>query len=126
GSNKPRKLDVRFIAATKVDLQAESDAGRFRADLYFRLATDELAIPPLRERREDIPLLHALFAAAAAQRFNTTVPAIPPGMMRALQAEAWPGNVRELRASAERFVLGMGKAAETYLTVSGQGSLTER
>lgn len=126
GSNKPRRLDLRFIAATKVDLKAESEAGRFRADLYFRLATVEIAIPPLRERREDIPLLHAMFANAAAQRFNTTVPTMPPGMLRTLQAEPWHGNVRELKASAERFVLGMTNATKAPGTASGQGVLAER
>jgi two-component system C4-dicarboxylate transport response regulator DctD len=78
GSNAVRPIDVRFIAATKVDLKAESEAGRFRADLYFRLATVELDIPPLRDRREDIGLLHALFATAAAQRFNVGEPAPDP------------------------------------------------
>jgi two-component system C4-dicarboxylate transport response regulator DctD len=114
GSNRGRSLDVRFIAATKLDLMAESDAGRFRADLYFRLATVELSIPPLRERREDIGLLHALFASAAAQRFAVEEPAADTHLIRALEAQAWPGNVRELKAAAERFVLGIGRRQPTY------------
>jgi two-component system C4-dicarboxylate transport response regulator DctD len=123
GSNIPRDLDVRFIAATKVDLKAEIDAGRFRADLYFRLATVELAIPPLRDRREDIPLLHALFAGSAAQRFNMSLPVMPQSLLQSLLAGSWPGNVRELKAVAERFVLGLGN---TKIATEKQGSLTER
>ncbi|MBF0680135.1 MAG: sigma-54-dependent Fis family transcriptional regulator [Devosia sp.] len=123
GSNIPRDLDVRFIAATKVDLKAEIDAGRFRADLYFRLATVELAIPPLRDRREDIPLLHALFAGSAAQRFNMSLPIMPQSLLQSLLAGSWPGNVRELKAVAERFVLGLGN---TKIATEKQGSLTER
>src|SRR5690606_7560815 len=123
GSNIPRDLDVRFIAASKVDLKAESDAGRFRADLYFRLATVELAIPPLRDRREDIPLLHALFAGSAAQRFNMSLPVMPQSLLQSLLAGSWPGNVRELKAVAERFVLGLGN---TKIATEKQGSLTER
>lgn len=106
GSNASRPIDVRFIAATKVDLKAESEAGRFRADLYFRLATVELAVPPLRQRREDVPLLFNLFAANAARRFKlpeAAIPLLPAG----LAASDWPGNVRELKAMAERAVLGM-------------------
>lgn len=108
GSNRQRALDVRFIAATKVDLKAESDAGRFRADLYFRLATVELAIPPLRERREDIPLLYSLFSRAASERFGVPERDVGTDRLRALQAQDWPGNVRELKAVAERLVLGIG------------------
>ncbi len=126
GSNNPRQLDVRFIAATKVDLKAESEAGRFRADLYFRLATVELAIPPLRERREDIPLLHALFAGAAATRFNVAAPAPPPSLVQALQRQEWPGNVRELKAAAERFVLGLGSPVPTATDGAEMGSLNAR
>jgi two-component system C4-dicarboxylate transport response regulator DctD len=124
GSNIARQLDVRFIAASKVDLKAESDPGRFRADLYFRLATVELAISPLRDRREDIPLLHALFAGAAAQRFNMTSPVMPQSLLQSLQAESWPGNVRELKAVAERFVLGLGNTKAPLTT--DVGNLTER
>ena len=108
GSNVARPIDVRFIAASKVDLKAESDAGRFRSDLYFRLATVELALPPLRERREDIPLLYDLFAERAAKRFG-----LAHSIARRLPDDAlgsdWPGNVRELKAAAERAVLGIDR-----------------
>ncbi|QDZ13060.1 sigma-54-dependent transcriptional regulator [Devosia ginsengisoli] len=117
GSNASRPIDVRFIAATKVDLKAESEAGRFRADLYFRLATVELAVPPLRQRREDVPLLFNLFAANAARRFKLPEAAIPQ-LPAGLAASDWPGNVRELKAVAERAVLGMTRpsaAQERFL-----------
>src|SRR5690606_22021303 len=97
GANGSRPIDVRFIAATKVDLRREGEAGRFRSDLYFRLSTVELPVPPLRERREDIPLLFDLFAGRAAQRFgraNAPLPRLPA----ALGLSDWPGNVRELKA----------------------------
>lgn len=106
GTNVSRPIDVRFIAASKTDLRAESAAGRFRPDLYFRLATVELAVPPLRQRREDVPLLFNLFAANAERRFRlpeTGTHRVPPG----LESSEWPGNVRELKALAERTVLGV-------------------
>ena len=115
GSNQQRQLDVRFIAATKLDLKAESEAGRFRADLYFRLATVELALPPLRARREDIGLLHALFATAAAHRFGVEEPPADASLIRGLEAQDWPGNVRELKTVAERFVLGFGRRGASAL-----------
>jgi two-component system C4-dicarboxylate transport response regulator DctD len=108
GSNVARPIDVRFIAASKVDLKAESDAGRFRSDLYFRLATVDLAVPPLRERREDIPLLFDLFAERAARRFARDLSAARRLPADLLSAD-WPGNVRELKAAAERAVLGMDR-----------------
>lgn len=108
GSNASRPIDVRFVAASKVDLRAESEAGRFRPDLYFRLATVELSVPPLRERREDIALLFNLFASRAAQRFAMPL-ATAPNMPASLAAATWPGNVRELKSVAERAVLGVGQ-----------------
>lgn len=126
GSNTSRQLDVRLIAASKVDLKAESEAGRFRADLYFRLATIEIAIPPLRDRREDIPLLHTLFARAAAQRFNLPAAQMSPTMLQSLQAAHWPGNVRELKAHAERFVLGLGKSPAATSGPAEAGNLADR
>ncbi len=122
GTNKSRPIDVRFVAATKVDLRTESEAGRFRADLFFRLATVELAVPPLRKRREDIPLLFNLFAAAAAHRFGLPARAVwplPPGA----ESAGYPGNVRELKALAERTVLGVGGA---QLNAAAAESLPER
>ena len=108
GSNASRPIDVRFIAASKVDLRAESNVGRFRPDLYFRLSTVELPVPSLRQRREDIPLLFALFASRAAQRFG--IEATQPHRLPAdMAASDWPGNVRELKAVAERSVLGLGR-----------------
>jgi two-component system C4-dicarboxylate transport response regulator DctD len=106
GTNSSRPIDVRFIAATKVDLKTESEAGRFRPDLYFRLATVDLALPPLRQRREDVPLLFNLFAANAARRFH--LPDTGPLRLPAgLETSDWRGNVRELKALAERTVLGV-------------------
>ena len=119
GSNRERPIDVRFIAATKTDLRRESEAGRFRADLYYRLATVELAIPPLAERREDIPLLYGVFARAAAERFGLA----PPGDidLTGLREQPWPGNVRELKAAAERAVLGVAGRA-TFHRPGGQAA----
>jgi len=111
GTNASQPIDVRFIAATKVDLQAESEAGRFRPDLYFRLAIVELAVPPLRARKDDIALLYSRFCTLAAQRFNMSEPRIEPAELAALTASDWPGNVRELKAAAERAVLGLGRMA---------------
>jgi len=107
GSNRQVPLDIRFIAATKSDLKAESDAGRFRADLYFRLSTVAVAIPPLRRRRGDIPLLFRHFCMVAAARHGVEPRAVDAGVLAVLAGSDWPGNARELRAVAERFVLGL-------------------
>lgn len=111
GGNRQVPLDVRFVAASKVDLAAESAAGRFRADLYYRLGTVELTIPPLRERAEDIALLYRMFLADAERRFG--LPARPVGAaeLAALAARPWPGNTRELKAHAERAALGLDRPA---------------
>ena len=110
GSNEQIPIDVRFIAATKTDLSAESEAGRFRPDLYFRLATVDVLLPPLRARREDIGLLHAVFMRRAAERFGLPPREMPPSALSELEARPWPGNVRELKAHAERAVIGMDRA----------------
>lgn len=125
GSNVSRPIDVRFIAATKADLKAESDAGRFRADLYFRLATVELAVPPLRQRREDVPLLFNLFAANAARRFKQPEASVPP-LPAGLAASDWPGNVRELKAVAERAVLGFTGQGAVQARAMAAETLAER
>jgi two-component system C4-dicarboxylate transport response regulator DctD len=105
GANVPVPLDIRVIAATKVDLKAAAEAGRFREDLYYRLEVVTLPIPPLRERREDIPLLFQHFAVVAANRSGLEAPPLDAGGVSALLAHDWPGNVRELRNLAERYVL---------------------
>ncbi len=108
GSNQPVPVNTRVVAATKADLRALADAGRFRADLYYRLNVVTLELPPLRERREDIPQLFEHFVAQAALRFEREGVPATPAELAALVAYPWPGNVRELRNLAERHVLGLG------------------
>jgi two-component system, NtrC family, response regulator PilR len=105
GSTEEAEVDVRVIAATNRDVEQEIAAGRFREDLYYRLSVIPVELPPLRERREDIPLL----ALAFLERFRTAmqkpVESIQPEAMRRLEAYPWPGNVRELENSIERAVV---------------------
>lgn len=107
GSNDPVALDVRFIATSKVDLAAAVAAGDFRADLFYRLNVATLRLPPLSDRREDIPVLflHLLREAAARHGVEDRLPA--PALLSRLAAQDWPGNVRELRNAAERYILGL-------------------
>jgi DNA-binding NtrC family response regulator len=105
GSSKTRKVDVRVLSATNVDPRAEVAAGRFREDLLYRLNTIEINIPPLRDRREDIPLLAASFLARHAGRYRKTIGGFRPDAMEALLRYGWPGNVRELDHTIERAVL---------------------
>jgi DNA-binding NtrC family response regulator len=105
GSSKTRRVDVRVLSATNADLNAEMAAGRFREDLLFRINTIEIRLPPLRERREDIPLLAAHFLGEYAARYRKPVTKIHADAMRALLAYSWPGNVRELAHATERAVL---------------------
>ncbi|MBE0505808.1 MAG: sigma-54-dependent Fis family transcriptional regulator [Marinospirillum sp.] len=105
GSNTPVSLDIRVIAATKTDLKQASADGQFREDLYYRLNVVTLEIPPLRDRREDIPLLFQHFAIVAATRSGLEAPSPSPLQLSLLMGHDWPGNVRELRNLAERYVL---------------------
>jgi DNA-binding NtrC family response regulator len=105
GSSKTHRVDVRVLSATNADLKQESSEGRFRPDLLFRLNTVELHIPPLRDRKEDIPLLAAHFLRQYAQRYRKTVKGFEPGAMQKMLDHPWPGNVRELDHSVERSVL---------------------
>ncbi|MGH8722397.1 MAG: sigma 54-interacting transcriptional regulator, partial [Burkholderiales bacterium] len=105
GSSKTRRADVRVISATNADLRGEVQAGRFREDLLFRLNTIEIRVPPLRDRREDIPLLAAHFLSRYAQRYRKAVAQLHPDAMQALLTYHWPGNVRELEHTVERAVL---------------------
>jgi DNA-binding NtrC family response regulator len=104
GDNAPVKVDVRIIAATHRDLKAEVAAGRFREDLFYRLHVFPVRLPPLRERREDIPLLAAHFLEKHAGAFHRNLAGLSPDALRTLTGYDWPGNVRELENAVERAV----------------------
>jgi DNA-binding NtrC family response regulator len=102
------------LSATNVDLQAEVQAGRFREDLLFRINTIEIHLPPLRERREDIPALARAFLERHAARYRKPARTFEPAAMQALLDHAWPGNIRELGHVIERAVLlSQGDAIRT-------------
>ncbi|MCX7752248.1 MAG: sigma-54 dependent transcriptional regulator [Blastocatellia bacterium] len=104
GETRTRRVDVRVIAATNRDLEEEVKAGRFREDLYYRLSVVTLRVPPLRERREDIPLLATHFLRRATQQTGQVL-AFSPAALALLKAYSWPGNVRELENSIEYAVI---------------------
>ncbi|SAL58946.1 two component, sigma54 specific, Fis family transcriptional regulator [Caballeronia udeis] len=112
GSNDLLEMDCRIVAGSKADLLALSSTNHFRDDLYYRLGVMVLEIPPLRERREDIPLLFEHFVVRAAAEYNRPIPDISPAQMHDLMSRPWGGNVRELRNVAERFTLGMPTRVE--------------
>ncbi|HEY8906698.1 MAG TPA: sigma-54 dependent transcriptional regulator [Rhodoferax sp.] len=114
GSNTQIPIDCRIVAATKEDLRALSEQGRFRADLYYRLSVATVPLPPLRERREDIPLLFQHFLLQAAARHGRPVPPSDAACIRQLVGYQWPGNVRELRNVADRCVLGIESGAPPF------------
>ena len=105
GSSKTLRVDVRVISATNADLRTEIGAGRFRADLLFRLNTVEIHLPPLRDRREDIPALAELFLRQHLQRYLKRLVGFDEASLRVLAAHPWPGNIRELNHVVERAVL---------------------
>jgi two-component system C4-dicarboxylate transport response regulator DctD len=109
GSNKLIPLDIRVVAATKTDLKTAAEREEFRLDLYYRLNVVTVEIPPLRARREDIPLLFQHFVLVAAARCETEVPPLGSKSLHVLLGHDWPGNIRELRNIAERYVL-LGEA----------------
>ncbi len=130
GTNEVRPVDIRIVAAAKIDLADPGQRKTFREDLYYRLNVVSLSIPPLRERREDVPLLFSYFAERAARRFQREAPKLSTEILRHLGEHDWPGNVRELSHFAERAVLGLvptaaASAVGTHGT-SGSGSLPER
>ena len=125
GSSRTRRVDVRILSATNADLRAEVSAGRFRQDLLFRLNTIEIRVPPLRERREDIPLLAQQFLRAHARRYRKDVSGFEPAALQALLDHSWPGNVRELDHAVERAALmsqgGKVRPADLGLRQGGDG-----
>ena len=125
GDNRSRPLDIRVVAAAKSDLSGEIAAGRFRQDLFFRLAGSDIRIPPLRTRGHDAALLYRHFAVAAAKRHGRPVPAVNEAFLGDLTRRDWPGNVRELKAFAERHVLGLERPV-SFVEPSNAETLPER
>jgi len=121
GADRAFPINVRFIAATNIPLEEEAKAGRFRQDLYYRLAEFTLALPPLREREGDIPLLAARFAQEASLELRKNVGSLSEEALEALAAYPWPGNIRELRNVVRQAVLLApgpvleGKAVRAFL-----------
>jgi DNA-binding NtrC family response regulator len=119
GSNKLTKVDLRVVAATKADLKDYSDQGKFRLDLFYRLNVASVKIPPLRERREDIPMLFSQFLQEAALRFGSPVVTVPKDVQQLLLTHDWPGNVRELRNAAEQLQLGIPMSIASGASADG-------
>ncbi len=111
GADAAHRVSVRLVACTHRDLRAEVSAGRFREDLYYRLAVVELVVPPLRERREDIVALAQAFARRHAARFGVDDVELAPDLLEALHAQPWPGNIRELDNTIARLVALSGGGA---------------
>jgi len=111
GGNQQIPLNIRVVAATKVDLKELSDQGGFRLDLYYRLNVVQVHIPPLKDRREDVPVLFEHFVWVAANRYASEVQPLTAAQRQHLLSHDWPGNVRELRNLAECFVLLGGERA---------------
>jgi DNA-binding NtrC family response regulator len=124
GSNEEVGVDFRVVAATKFDLHVLSTQGKFRSDLYYRLNVAVLELPPLRERREDIPTLFDDFVLKAAVKYGRDAPPVPEHMMRQLMSRDWPGNVRELRNVADRLVLGLLGTRDPGTLPAGPTALT--
>jgi DNA-binding NtrC family response regulator len=126
GSSRTRRADVRLLSATNADLHQEVAAGRFRQDLLFRLNTIEIRLPPLRERRDDIPLLARHFLEQHARRYRRSVARLDAAALKALDEHPWPGNVRELDHVLERAVLMAPgpeiRVADLGLRAAGEGA----
>jgi NtrC-family two-component system response regulator AlgB len=105
GETRTRRADVRIVAATNRDLEADVEQGRFRLDLLYRLNVIEVRVPPLRERREDLPTLARHFIEFFARDLGRPVPQLSPEASELLLAYRWPGNVRELRNEMERAIV---------------------
>ena len=112
-------LDARFVASTRRPLEDLVAAGDFRDDLLYRVNTLTITLPPLRDRRGDVPMLFHHFVADAARRHGRPLPEIAPVTLQGIAAHRWPGNLRELRSAAERFVLGLGELPAAPEAMSG-------
>jgi len=105
GGTRTSKTDVRRIAATNRNLKVEVENGRFREDLWYRLNVYPITVPPLRQRKEDIPLLVEHFVRGYAKKFGKTITSVSPRALQTFQDHSWPGNVRELANAIERAVI---------------------
>ena len=126
GSNDPIALDLRFVAASKRDLERAAAEGTFRADLLYRLNVVTLKLPTLAERREDIPNLFLTLLSEAAGRAGRAAPEVPGSVLAALGSRDWPGNVRELRNAAERMALGLDAGLGATAAPIAEGTLAAR
>ncbi len=126
GSTRTRKVDVRLVAATNQDLERAMAEGRFRRDLYYRLSVFPIRVPPLRERRDDVPLLAWSFVERKQKELGRRIDEIPPAVMDALAAYDWPGNVRELENVLERaLILSPGRVLRLDDPLRAAGSPAE-
>jgi transcriptional regulator with GAF, ATPase, and Fis domain len=125
GIDRTRRVDVRIIAATNRDLKSLIYAGRFREDLFYRLSVFPIEVPPLRERKDDIPLLAKHFLDAACKRFNRSPMHLTASEIKQLQNYDWPGNVRELQNVIERAVIAT-RMGSLRLDISGAESRAYR
>jgi transcriptional regulator with GAF, ATPase, and Fis domain len=121
GDETTRRVDVRLIAATNKDLRKEVNEGRFRLDLYYRLGVVPIEVPPLRDRKQDIPQLIEHFVRQSCLRFHLPPPAIPNREMERAQGYDWPGNVRELQNVVERAVI-VSPGGKLILELPGSGT----
>lgn len=124
GSHDPIELDVRFVAASKTNLEDAVANGTFRGDLLYRLNVVTLQMPTLAARREDVPVLFLTFVGQISDRYDLPVPHVPGATLDAIAARDWPGNARELRNAAERFVLGLPEDSDRPIAPSA--SLSHR
>ena len=126
GGSRTIKVDARVIAATHHDLRSAVQSGRFRADLFYRLNVFPMATPPLRDRKEDIPLLVRHFAMQYGVKLGKRIEAIPKRTLDALMAYNWPGNIRELRNVIERaLIITQGTTLELRDWAAGEGAASE-
>lgn len=126
GSNDPIALNVRFIAASQLDLKGEAEAGRFRSDLLYRLNVVTLRMPTLAKRKEDAPRLFTQLVSEAAARYKCEPPSIPPAILTLIAERDWPGNVRELRNAADRYALGLDPDFAPTPADTTEATLAER